>query len=130
MTDTVRNKLDKIFSEFIRLRDNGKCYTCPARGRIQDMDAGHYVDRGNMSTRYDEMNVHCQCHGCNRQMNKKEMREIYARRLDKEYGKGTAEMLDQKGRKIQRYTDYVYWIPVYKEKVKELQHVQLSKASL
>lgn len=47
---------DKIFSEYIRKRDKGVCYTC---GKVQDWkkcDNGHYIRRGIMQFRYDEIN--------------------------------------------------------------------------
>ena len=62
--------LDKVFSEYIRRRDADeygrvKCCTCPAVAHWAEMDCGHFVSRGNMSTRYDEMNCHAQCKTCN-----------------------------------------------------------------
>jgi len=58
-------KLDKIFSLYIRLRDNGVCYTCGKRGDIKQMQAGHYISRSCMALRWHEANVHCQCYSCN-----------------------------------------------------------------
>lgn len=64
-------KLDRIFSEFIRLRDadkNGYC-KCISCGKIQhwkEVDNGHFVNRSHMSTRFDEKNCNAQCRKCNR----------------------------------------------------------------
>lgn len=63
-------KLDKIFSQFIRLRDadeNGYC-TCITCGRVKhwkEVDCGHFIKRQYMSTRFNEMNCHAQCKHCN-----------------------------------------------------------------
>lgn len=68
-------EVDAIFSKYIRYRDrHQKCICCNmplnSSGSIPtlggDYDAGHYVTRGNMATRWDEMNVHAQRKHCNR----------------------------------------------------------------
>ena len=68
---SLKTKLDRVFSEFIRLRDadkNGycRCISCGKLVHWKDCDAGHYVNRKHMSLRYDEMNVNAQCRACNR----------------------------------------------------------------
>ena len=90
-------KLDRIFSEFIRLRHarNGisQCYTC---GKTEywnnEMQCGHYVKRGNkVSTRFDMINCQVQCKHCNEVLDGN--LDVFAERLDSEYGRGTAEGL-------------------------------------
>jgi hypothetical protein len=64
-------KLDKIFSEFIRISNadnngNTKCVTC---GKVENwklQDCGHFMSRIHMSTRWNENNVGPQCKYCNR----------------------------------------------------------------
>lgn len=68
---TLKNKLDILFSKYIRLRDaNGTEYaTCVSCGKIglwQEMDCGHFVSRRHLATRWDEFNAHAQCRHCNR----------------------------------------------------------------
>ena len=71
---SLRRKLDRVFSEYIRLRDTAGsaafgtalCCSCGRRFHWTDMDAGHYISRGKAATRYDERNVHAQCQRCNR----------------------------------------------------------------
>lgn len=53
----LKEDLDKIHSEYIRLRD-GKCVTC---GSTEQLTNGHLFTRGHMSTRWDDLNCHCQC---------------------------------------------------------------------
>jgi hypothetical protein len=68
---TLVDKLDKVFSQYIRMRDampSGffRCISCGQIKPIQKADAGHYYSRRHMSTRFDEDNVHAECSSCNR----------------------------------------------------------------
>ena len=69
----LKEKLDKVFSMFIRLRDtmpNGYfcCISCGQVKPFKQADCGHYINRQHMSTRFDEMNCNAQCRHCNRFM--------------------------------------------------------------
>ncbi len=63
--------LDNVFSQFVRLRDtdrNGVGH-CISSGRIityNDCDAGHLINRKNMSLRFNERNVNAQSRADNR----------------------------------------------------------------
>jgi hypothetical protein len=64
-------KLDRVFNKYIRLRDtnNGKtgiCISCGMPFDYLELDCGHFVNRKNHSTRYDECNCNAQCRSCNR----------------------------------------------------------------
>lgn len=64
-------KLDKVFSEYIRMRDvmpNGlfRCISCGKIKPYSQADCGHYHSRKHMATRFDEDNCHAECRGCNR----------------------------------------------------------------
>jgi len=62
---TWKRKAWEKFSEWIRRKAMGVCFTCGAVNRWQDCDAGHFRhDRLDFDTR----NVHCQCQKCNRYM--------------------------------------------------------------
>jgi hypothetical protein len=52
----------KIFSQYIRQRDKGICFTCGTKKPWKEMHAGHFK-HGRLD--FDEMNVHCQCIYCN-----------------------------------------------------------------
>jgi len=62
--------LDKIFSQFIRLRDTkgglGRCISCQKVITYKECDCGHYINRKHMTTRFDEKNCNAQCISCNR----------------------------------------------------------------
>lgn len=63
-------KLDRIFSQYIRKKDLknecNRCYTCKKIITYEETDAGHYITRQHMATRFDERNVKPQCRRCNR----------------------------------------------------------------
>lgn len=70
---TLINKLDRVFSEYIRLRDSAryqfKYFSCISCGQVKpysQMDCGHYYSRRYMATRWDEQNCNGECKGCNR----------------------------------------------------------------
>jgi len=65
-----KEKLDKIFSLYIRLRDSnkegyGKCYTCGVAKHYKEAHNGHWIPRNILATRFDEDNCRLQCIGCN-----------------------------------------------------------------
>lgn len=62
----LKKELDTVFSKFIRYgaadKDgNATCYTCNRTYPAKKLHAGHYILRGYMNTRWDEMNVKPQC---------------------------------------------------------------------
>lgn len=64
-------KLDDVFSMFIRLRDSNTngTFRCISCGRIlpfEQADCGHYINRKHMSLRFSEKNCNAQCRSCNR----------------------------------------------------------------
>lgn len=61
----MKTKLDKIFSLYIRTRDNGVCISCGKKGDIKDTHCGHFFTRNILSLRFNEINCNCQCPTCN-----------------------------------------------------------------
>lgn len=66
-----KETLDKIFSEYIRIRDSDdkgliRCISCGKIVPWKESDCGHYINRKHNSTRYDEKNCNAQCRSCNR----------------------------------------------------------------
>src|SRR3990167_1432031 len=89
---SLRNRLDKIFSLYIRKRDAndkviGACYTC---GHVSVLEAGHFVPRQH-ATRWDERNVHGQCSYCNRWLHGNLY--AYGKRLALDYGQPVVDEL-------------------------------------
>jgi len=67
---TLIKKLDKVFSQYIRLKDADhagyvSCFTCGVSKNWREVDAGHFQSRGKYATRYHEDNVKPQCKRCN-----------------------------------------------------------------
>lgn len=72
-TTSLKAKLDKVFSMYIRLRDSKvygyEYFRCVSCGRVlpfEQADCGHYISRTNMALRYSEDNCSAQCRFCNR----------------------------------------------------------------
>jgi len=66
----MKDKLDTIFSKYIRLRDTdeygrGGCFTCGNNFHYDDLECGHFRSRRNLATRWHQDNAHAQCRECN-----------------------------------------------------------------
>lgn len=88
--------LDKLFSAYIRQRDCpdgiGRCITCGVEVTPYTCDAGHYISRSHLATRWNERNVHAQCPTCNRYYYGKI--SAYRRELVRRYGEEAAGRLE------------------------------------
>lgn len=82
------------------------------------MQNGHFVPRQYLAVRYDEVNCHCQCYACNMLYNGQP--SAYAARLERDYGKGTVEMLESKRKILVKDFPYEEWILIYREKLADL----------
>ncbi len=119
---TLRKELDRLFSLYIRQRSadqNGtvQCYTCPKTDHWKKMQNGHFVPRQYLATRYDEMNCQVQCYACNMLYNGQP--SVFARNLNRDFGKGTTLDLEKLRQKIIPNFPYEEYIEIYKEKVAE-----------
>lgn len=115
-------KADKVFSDYIRERDNWTCFTCGKQGSKSEIQNGHYIERNKKGTRYDERNCNAQCSTCN--MWKKGNLRVYAQRLVSKYGGGILDALQSladasKGKKFPRI-DLIEIISLYSEKLNQL----------
>ena len=96
MRQKLIKKIDRLFSEYIRLKHadhsgNCKCITCGKTFHYKNIDAGHFVSRRFLNVRFNELNVHPQCKYCNRFLNG--LAYEYGKAIDMLYGKGTADKL-------------------------------------
>lgn len=117
-------KLDKVFSEYIRLRDadeNGicTCITCGAKHHWKNMDNGHFIKRQHMSLRYNEINCNAQCRKCNWLGQGEDVK--YAAALQKKYGPDIVEKLLLAKNKTVKFTQFEIdqMTKYYTEKLKE-----------
>ena len=116
-------KLDIIFSKYIRLRDsNNGVFRCCSCGQIKpyaSADAGHFINRRWMATRWREDNVHAQCSACNR-FDEGNAVGYTLFMIDK-YGKAHVEYLQALKNQTMKYSDWELeaLIDDYKKKVKD-----------
>ena len=122
---TLIKKLDAIFSQFIRLRavdENGygNCFTCGQTRHYTEVDAGHFMSRACMSTRWSPRNVQFQCKRCNGFRSGEQY--LFSKNLDRVYGKGTAEELLIESKKSYKWTsdEIQQMIRRYKQKVDDI----------
>lgn len=118
-------KLDRVFSEYIRLRDatqNGyiRCIACGQIKPYSDFDAGHYYSRRHMSTRFDEDNVQSECKGCNRF--KSDHLIGFRENLIRKIGQMRFDKLAWKANQSKKWTDFELseMIKYYSDEVKNL----------
>ena len=110
------NKLDKEFSIYIRRRfavnDIATCVTCGKQDHWKKLQAGHFMSRKHLSTRWDEDNVQVQCSGCN------VFRYGEQFLFSKHLGLNLSEKLYLKSKEIVKFTDVEIQtlIELYKEK--------------
>lgn len=123
MTD-LRDILDRVFSLYVRRRDcgggQGRCITCGKAITWDKCDAGHYIPRAHLSTRWNEINVHAQCVACNRLHDG--MEDKYREALIQRYGLSAVETLERRKHDIVKLTNknYKELINYYKLKIKRL----------
>ena len=98
----MKKKLDAVFSQFIRQRDKGICFTCRVIKPWKEQQAGHYWSRSFNSIRFDERNVHCQCVSCN--IFKYGNKEVYSLRMIEKYGVQILDELNRKRRLEKRFS--------------------------
>ena len=116
-----KDQLDKVFSEFIRKRDcPAKCFTCYKMLDYKTAQAGHYITRGALATRWDERNVQIQCAGDN--LYKKGSPDEFALALIEKYGTSILEELNQLKHSQVKFSkhDLIDKIEEYKLKIKNL----------
>ena len=92
----AKKKADKYFSEYIRIRDADSsgictCCTCGKKAHWKEMDAGHFISRNHIATRYDEYNAHAQCPRCNRFESGRQYE--HGKFIEEQHGKQTLERI-------------------------------------
>jgi hypothetical protein len=117
------SKADKYFSQYIRLRDTpGQCPTCGAYITYETSDCCHYIGRGHLASRYDEINCNAGCRRCNRF---KSGEIVYYRMwlVDKYGGEKITELEKKSLLQGSGYKTYDLELIArqYKQKIKELQ---------
>jgi hypothetical protein len=120
----LKKELDEVFSKYIRSKDakNGwvNCFTCDKKFEWKQTDAGHYINRKHLSTRWYEKNVKPQCWGCNRFRDGN--KESFAVHLEQIYGHGILQELQalRDTHVAFKYHDLEEMIKHYQEEIKKL----------
>ena len=124
-TTGLKAKLDRVFSQYIRLRDmmpGGvfRCISCGQIKPIEQADCGHYINRQHMATRFSEMNCNAQCRSCNR-FDEGNM-QGYRRGLVQKYGEQRVLLLEAQKYETRKYTDFEYeaLIKHYRAEIKRM----------
>lgn len=114
---SLHDKAWKLKSKIVRIKAEGKCFTCPVQKDWKEMDAGHF--RHNKCD-FDEINIQCQCSRCNRFLNGN--LGIYAVNLISKYGKDKVDELILRSNQpdFYSYEDYENMIKDFKQQLKEL----------
>ena len=92
MGGTKRWAQDKVFSEYIRTRDNWTCQRCQKyynpeeSNKRMGLHCSHYYGRGKWSVRFDPDNAVALCYGCHRYLgsNPADHLDFIKKRLGKE----------------------------------------------
>jgi len=118
--------LDVAFSKWVRVSGAdhagfAECWTCGTTKHFSRMDAGHFQTRAKYSTRWDERNVKPQCKHCN--MTNGGHQYEFAKRLDAEFGQGTAEQVVIESNQVRKYTtqEIVDLTALYRRRLRDLE---------
>lgn len=126
---SLTKKLDKVFSQFIRLRDSQpfgyKAFRCISCGQVKpfdQMDCGHFISRVHMSTRFDENNCHGECKACNRF--RADHMIYYQANLVRKIGQDKVDILIAKGHQSRKYSPFELEVLIkyYTERVNEMKN--------
>ena len=121
-------KLDTVFSLYIRLRDSKpygyracKCISCGQIKPFDQIDCGHFIGRTHMATRFDELNCHGECRGCNRFSSDHMI--YYQRNLEGLIGREKLDLLIAMGHSTKKWSPWELEILIthYKEEVKRME---------
>lgn len=121
----LKEKLDRIFSQYIRLRDMMpgrvfRCISCGSVMSIRQADCGHYINRQHMATRYSEVNCNAQCRHCNR-FDEGNM-SGYRAGLVRKYGETKVVLLEAQKNEVRKYSEFEYQalIAHYQKEIKRM----------
>lgn len=106
----LHERCAKLLQKIVRITAADKngyayCATCNTRHHWKDMQGGHFIERGKLSTKLDRENIHPQCAGCNMWgMKKASVVLAYRRYMVDKYGEAYVQRLEIRARQIKKYT--------------------------
>jgi len=96
----IRDKIDKAFNEYIRLRD-GACVIC---GSTESLQCSHYWGKkARPAVRWDELNAHAMCAKCHYKHHLGHEAE-YADFMYNQYGFDTMNLLNIRSTHCSKWT--------------------------
>lgn len=112
----LKKQLWKVFSEYVRKRDKGICFTCGRKVEGSGYHSGHFIPKsvGGLSLYFDESNVNGQCYNCN--INLGGNQYAYGIKL----GEAKVKELYLLKQQITKDYPFLQKIEEYKEKIKQL----------
>ena len=129
MIKKLIKELDAVFSVYIRLRDASKdgigfCCTCFKPHTWNKLQCGHFVSRKHYALRWEEKNCASQCVSCN--IFNQGQQQKFADYIDRRYGSGTSEKLQQRSLNIFHLDRGTLQILIadYRQKVAELKQAK------
>jgi hypothetical protein len=119
---TLIHELDKLVSEVVRRNaadDSGRCtcISCDYKEFWKNFDCAHFIDRGNMNTRFNLLNLAPACQQCNR-YNEDMHKAKWAEKL----GPEMVAYLEAEGRSMRKLMRYELekGIELMEQKLKQL----------
>jgi len=127
---SMKKKVWKVFSEYIRKRDClkttgcssfGLCITCGKRYHYKLLQAGHFISGRHNNNLFSERGVHAQCYNCN--INLKGNTLEYRRKIIELYGEGVDEELEVEEGITRKFTvlGLEELLKYYKEQIERLE---------
>ena len=95
-------RLDALVKEIVLLRDGGCVCPPPVKGHTPIRTPGHLISRGKESVKWDLMNVHEQCNGCNARH--EHYPEIFTNWFIGQFGQAEYMKLVERSYKVQKLT--------------------------
>lgn len=122
--DRCATLLQKIVRIKAADRDGyAQCVTCNTKHHWKDLQGGHFIERGKLSTKLLEENIHPQCAGCNMYgMKKASVVLSYRRYMVDMYGEKFVKSLELQSKQVKKYTR-IELEDLYKELSKQLDYL-------
>jgi hypothetical protein len=124
---SLEKKVDHKFSIVIRLRgmvgEFIPCYTCDALLTFNEAQCGHFIPRGNHSTRWLLENCRPQCFDCNEGMDGN--LTIFEKNLENEIP-GVVERLRMLGHLVYKptHSDYLNMLEDFSKQIKDIESLR------
>jgi hypothetical protein len=118
-TSDWMKEAQKVFNQYIRLRDKHKpCVSCESKLGVK-FDAGHYFSSVHKAVTFDEDNVHGQCVACNQYKHGNLLN--YQIGIEKRIGADRLLTLHEKAYQTRKYSadELKEIIKTYKQKIKD-----------